>query len=271
MAIYWLSTLDPDETGFFQVDWTDEMDAAGDTINGTPTFTFIDANVYGLQVSSVSIASGSKKVNCYISNSDPATNRTDVLANSPYLITHEISTAGGQTLQRVLALAVDERGGQLTVETGSGSSSSDSYISVENADLYHVNHGNSDWTGTDSEKSRALRRATQFLDARYRSRWKGTKTVAEQALTWPRDSMYDEDSNSIDSDTIPQAIKDATCELARALPYTQKIDSSKGIKRVKAGSVEVEYAIEGKDREVLDLADELVSPFLKPSGILVRA
>ena len=53
--------------------------------------------------------------------------------------------------------------------------------------------------------------------------------------------MTDEDGNGIDSDTIPQRILDACCEAARAVPYTQKVSSEQVLKRVKAGSVEVEY------------------------------
>lgn len=271
MAIYWLSTLDPDEKGYFEVDWTSEMDAATDTLSGTPTFTFIDASVYGLRITAVSILSGNKKVCCYIDNENPATNRSDVLANSPYLITHEVDTAGGQTLQRVIGLVIAERGGDLTVEDGSASATADSYISLEAADLYHVNRGNLDWVGTDSEKTRKLRRATQFLDGRYRARWKGTKATSGQALCWPRDSMTDEDGNGIDSDVIPNGIQYATCELARVLPYTQKIDQPKGLKRVKAGSVEVEYAWLGQEREILDLVDELVAPYVMASAVVMRA
>ena len=271
MAIYWLSTLDPDEKGFFQVNWTEEMDAATDTINGVPTFSFIDGSVYGLQFSGIAIASGAKKVNCYIDNSDAAANRAEVLANSPYLITHQVATAGGQTLQRVLALVVAERGGDLTVETGSASSSADSYIGLEAADLYHVNRGNADWTGTDTERSRALRRATQYIDNRYRMRWHGTKATSGQALTWPRSGMTDEDGNLISSSSLPQGLLDATCEAARGVPYTQKVSMPKGLKRVKAGSVEVEYAFESVDREILDLAAELLAPYLKSTGHLVRA
>lgn len=271
MAIYWLSTLDPDEKGYFEVDWTDETDASSDTISGTPTFTFIDAQVYGLQASGVTILSGSKKVGVYFDNSDPATNRTDVLANSPYLITHKITTAGGQTLQRVLGLVVVERGSDLTVEDGSALAAADSYIDLEDADLYHVNRGNTDWTGTDSERCRALRRATQFLDARYRMRWKGTKATSGQALSWPRDSMTDEDGNGIDSDTIPQAIKDTVCEIARALPSTQQIATAQQIRRVRAGSVEVEFASAKQERQILDLVDELVKPYLLASNRVIRS
>ena len=271
MAIYWLSTLDPDEKGYFEVDWTDEMDAAGDTINGTPSFTFIDANVYGLQVSAVSVLTGSKKVGLYNDNADAATNRVDVLANSPYLITHQITTAGGQTLQRVIGLVVAERGSDLIVEIGTPSASSDSYVELEDADLYHANRGNLDWTGTDAERARMLRRGTQYLDSTYRIRWKGTKATSGQALSWPRDGMTDEDGNGIDSDVIPQAIKDACCESARMVPYTQKVVLPQYLKRVKAGSVEVEYATQAPQREISNLLDELVRPYLMPTNRIVRA
>lgn len=269
MAIYWLSTLDPDEKGYFEVDWTDEMDAATDTINGTPSFTFIDANVYGLRASSITIITGSKKVGLYLDNEDAATNRTDVLANSPYLITHQVTTAGGQTLQRVIGLVVAERGSDLTVTAGSASA--DSYISLEDADIYHANLGNLDWTGTDSERARMLRRGTQYLDGHYRSRWKGTKATSGQSLTWPRAGVTDEDGNGIDSDTIPQAIQDACCEAARMVPYTQKVTEPQYLKRVKAGSVEVEYATAAPQREISNLLDELVRPYVVASNRIVRA
>ena len=271
MGTYWLPTLDPDETAYFQVDWTDEMDDVSDTINGTPTFDFDDASVYGLTISNIAIVTGSKKVECYIANSDPATNRTNVLANSPYLITHKITTAGGQTLSRTVGLIVAESGSDLTVEDGSGLAAADSYASLADADVYHIDRGNTDWVGTDSSKTRALRRAAQFLDARYRMRWKGVKTSADQGLAWPRNGVEDEDGYAIGSDEFPDAIWRAQCEVARALPYTQKIPSPTSIRRVQAGSVAVEFALHKADREIIDLADELVRPFLRPSNRIVRA
>lgn len=272
MAIYWLTVHDPDETAFFQVDWTDEMDAAGDTIKASPapSFTAIDANVYGLAFGSIALATGNKKVNCYVSNGDPATNRVDVLANSPYLYTHEVATNGGQTLQRVVGIIVAERGSDLTVESGSASASADTYASVEAADLYHVNRGNTDWTGTDAERSRALRRGTAYLDNRYLGRWKGTKATAEQALQWPRSGVTDEDSNLVSSDSIPQRIVDACCEAARAVPYTQKVSAAQNLRRVKAGSVEVEFATGKSEREIVNHLDELVKPYTNSSTRVVR-
>jgi hypothetical protein len=272
MAIYWLTVHDPDETAFFQVDWTDEMDAAGDTLKASPapSFTAVDANVYGLTLGSIALASGNKKVNLYVSNSDPATNRVDVLANSPYLYTHEVATNGGQTLHRVVGIVVAERGSDLTVEDGSASASADTYRSLEAADLYHVNRGNTDWSGTDAERSRKLRRGTTYMDNRYLGRWKGTKATSGQALQWPRSGVTDEDGNVISSDAIPQKILDACCEAARAVPYTQKVSAEQSIKKVKAGSVEVEYEMGTQARELVNHLDEIVRPYLQASGRVTR-
>jgi len=83
--------------------------------------------------------------------------------------------------------------------------------------------------------------------------------------------MVDEDGNGIDADTIPQKIVDACCEAGRIVPITQSVDSAQLIESVKAGSVEVKFAAAQQQRAILDLVDELVAPFLNPSGILVRA
>lgn len=43
----------------------------------------------------------------------------------------------------------------------------DSFVSVAEADAYHAAMGNAGWTGDDAAKESALRRATQYIDARY--------------------------------------------------------------------------------------------------------
>src|ERR1043165_9842756 len=45
----------------------------------------------------------------------------------------------------------------------------------------------------------------------------GSVISPAQALKFPRASLYDSDGRSISSTTIPQALKDAQCELAYAL------------------------------------------------------
>lgn len=103
----------------------------------------------------------------------------------------------------------------LMVEDGSGKSDAESYVSVADADTYHAAHsGSSDWSGADTaDKEKALRLGTQWLDARYRERWRGTRYSGTQALDWPRYSVVIDDY-ILDPSELPQQLLDAACELA---------------------------------------------------------
>jgi len=100
----------------------------------------------------------------------------------------------------------------LVVEDGTGKSNAESYLSVADCDTYHTNMGNTGWAGDATVKEVALRKATKFLDNKFRLRWKGTRTNEDQALAWPRSNVEDIDGFYYDSDGIPQTLKDATAE-----------------------------------------------------------
>jgi len=102
------------------------------------------------------------------------------------------------------------------VETGTGLSNANSYLSITDADAYHLDHsGSTDWSGADNaDKEAALRLATQYLDAKHAGKWKGTKYTTTQALAWPRTGAYDGENCLIEYNVIPQALKDACAELA---------------------------------------------------------
>jgi hypothetical protein len=132
------------------------------------------------------------------------------------------------------------------VEDGTGIEGATSYASEDDADTYWEDRNNTDWTGTDKEA--ALIRATHSLDYMYRGRFPGLKTNGRaQSLEWPRSEAYDAEDEEIAEDEIPQEIIDATCELAlreliEAGSTMPDLDRGGHIRRVKAGSVEVEYA-----------------------------
>lgn len=135
----------------------------------------------------------------------------------------------------------------LVVEDGTGKSDAESYVSVADADSYHTNHGNPNaWSGAvTGVKEAALRAATQYMDGTYRNRWPGYKNTQAQALAWPRGDAADADGWAIDSDVVPQAVKDACAELAlRAVSAELRPDRTRGEdikrKRQKVGPLEVE-------------------------------
>lgn len=109
----------------------------------------------------------------------------------------------------------------LVVETGSGVSGANTYISAADADLYQAARGRSSWATLDADaKATALIKAAEAIDSQYP--WIGTKMTRAQGLQWPRHAGVDSSGASIliidrdgfDIDTVPQAVVNACAEAA---------------------------------------------------------
>jgi hypothetical protein len=103
------------------------------------------------------------------------------------------------------------------VETGSGSATANSYLTVAEADQYTENYfrGKTAWTSlSDALKQRYLREATQSVDAIYGPRWRGYRWSSTQALDWPRQAVVTSEGWDVNADEIPDAVKRATMEFA---------------------------------------------------------
>jgi hypothetical protein len=107
----------------------------------------------------------------------------------------------------------------LTVETGTGSATANSYISQADADSYIASHGaESAWSALSSDdKDKYLRLACQYLDLRYANKFKGYKATKEQALCWPRTWVVDNNGFAYESNEIPTCLKQAQVEAALRL------------------------------------------------------
>ena len=74
-----------------------------------------------------------------------------------------------------------------TVDDGTGLTGSNSYVSVSDTDDYHTGRGNTSWTDgsiTDASKKDALVRATDYVDKRFGSKYRGWRSSTTQALQW---------------------------------------------------------------------------------------
>ena len=159
----------------------------------------------------------------------------------------------------------------ITLEDGTGVTGANSYITTAQADTYHDNHGNTDWTTDADTKTSSCIRGAAWVDNYFLGQWKGAKSSSSQPMQWPRQNVTDEDGESVGSGTIPQRIKDANAMAALAVPKEQQVTYAGNVKRVKGGSAEVEFAGGGlMSRERIDLIYELVSPYLKSAGRLLR-
>ena len=122
--------------------------------------------------------------------------------------------------------------------------SANSYVTLAAADTYFETvPDSSDWTGkTTDAKNRALISATRWIDG---LSFYGDRCTTTQALKWPRDN-YTVDGVDLACTLIPEGIKVATYELARALANdTNAITGSTGTTgiydEVQLGDLQVKY------------------------------
>lgn len=165
----------------------------------------------------------------------------------------------------------------LIVEDGSGLSTAESFISVADADAYFTARGNAAWTGSSTVKEQALRKATDFMQGRYASRWKGTRKTSGQALAWPRLAVIDPDGWDVSDTIVPSAVKNACAELAvRSLTTTLLPDDTKpGIKSEGVSipgpiSKNVEYAGAKTVAPTYTAVDRMLEPLLTPGDLAER-
>lgn len=142
--------------------------------------------------------------------------------------------------------------GTLVVEDGTGKVDSESYATIAFADDYHSKRGNDDWAAQIlNKKEAALRKATDFMTERYRTRWLGFRVTMTQALDWPRYDVpiYDTPGGArgfpavYAMNIVPGQVQRACCEFA--LRVAQGLDLSPdlaaAVKSKKVGPIEVVY------------------------------
>lgn len=160
----------------------------------------------------------------------------------------------------------------LIIETGTGLPTAESYASVAMADTRCAALGVTDWAAlTEGSKEVALRKATIFILANYRSRWAGRRCTQTQALDWPR---YDVvvDCWTVPSNSVPAEVVNACIDLAaragRGEELMPDLDTgSNVVKRDKTGPLETEYFQNTTDaRERFVAIDAALAPLFGATG-----
>ena len=169
----------------------------------------------------------------------------------------------------------------LITETGSGSATAESYISVTDADTYFSARADAVWTLLNTAaKEAALRKATDYMLATYGLRWSGVRKTTTQALDWPR--LWCERRNVIngafplywDDTTVPVAVQRACAELAvRASAAELVPDVGAQVKSETVGPISVVYADGARQSDSYKAVDAMLAPFLRGGGqvAVVRA
>jgi len=146
-----------------------------------------------------------------------------------------------------------------------------SFETLAEAEDYMTTRPGADaWNEADDEqKKAALVMGTRVLSMGFP--WTGTATTATQALVWGRLGMYSATGYPLDGDVIPQQLKDALSETALYIlqDATRLADNeaaAQGIKRIKAGSAEIEYQVPTQStswslsRLIPDIAKSMLVP-----------
>lgn len=160
-----------------------------------------------------------------------------------------------------------------------GADNANSYVDVDDADEYHDAHlYASTWNDASAtQKTQGLLWATRLIDATYA--FVGELASQDQALRWPRAAAFDRDGRLLANDEIPTELEQATAELARHLITADRTAPESvdlAVKRVKAGSIEVDYvngtskAADAVPDAVFDLIRHLVVNKSKYAPITLR-
>ena len=129
----------------------------------------------------------------------------------------------------------------LIKETGAGLVDANSYADVADGNAYHAGHLYATaWTGaSDDQKAVALVMASRLIDAEFQ--FNGTRTNSVQGLQWPRAKCPEPDNvhvpisvllpipyDYVQYDTVPKAVVQATCEMARELLIADRTTAPPG-------------------------------------------
>lgn len=163
----------------------------------------------------------------------------------------------------------------LVAEDGTGRADAESPNTVEYLDDYHAKRGNARWaTATTPQKEVGARRASDWQVASWEGRLSGIRTLATQALPYPRYDAWHRNGRWLLTNEVPAEWKMSHAELAlvaldRALTVT--IPAGGELKRVQIGPIEIERDLKSNPLAVYAQAEIIVRPLFQGSTQLLRA
>lgn len=158
----------------------------------------------------------------------------------------------------------------LIKETGAGLVDANAYANAADGDAYHEGHLYATaWTAaTLANKEAALVMATRLIDAEYQ--FNGLKANDAQALQWPRRQCRIPDyEDELPADSVPKAVMEATCELARELLVADRTAApeGEGLKYENTGTTQKGY----DKSDTPPIIPRLVQAHLAKYGALLKS
>ncbi len=159
----------------------------------------------------------------------------------------------------------------IIIEDGTAKTDAESYCSVAAADTYHSKRGQTDWAAlTTDQKEQSLRKATDYMEQVYRSRWAGYRKTNTQSLSWPRYDVPIKDAPLVsyyDYNSVPTGVVNACAELAlKANTAELSPDIERQVKKTKVDVIEVEYVDGAPVNTQYKAIDNMLDPYFKSGG-----
>ena len=127
-----------------------------------------------------------------------------------------------------------------------------SYVSAGDADTFFElrTYSESLDSASDEAKDASLVEATRVIDFSFE--FLGSISTQEQALRWPRSSVYDQDNRLYDSAELPKILTDATCDFALYLLQSDLLsdDSADLIDELEIGPIRLDFD-KGREKELI--------------------
>lgn len=159
---------------------------------------------------------------------------------------------------------------QVIVEDGSLVANANSFVTRDDVTTYCANRGYT-WSIADTNLAdQAVIKGGDWLKNTLRVTYRGSLISAVQTMPWPRQDASFYRGPAIDSNVIPQCVKDAQCELAyRTFAGTNlqpDLERGGAIKSEKLDVIEVEYFDGAPPETVIQAVLGMLAPVLLTDG-----
>jgi len=146
----------------------------------------------------------------------------------------------------------------MALDASVGGVSSNSYVTVVEADAYFLDRSHSDlWSVGLTNKASILITASRTLD--WFIKFKGYKASEAQAMQWPRETVIRADGTEVSSTIIPQELKVAVFELAlSSIEEDPSLDNDlAGLARIQAGPLSLQTASGLRPKQKSNIPDRV--------------
>lgn len=165
----------------------------------------------------------------------------------------------------------------LIVEDGTARVDAESFVTVAESLTYHAARGNAAWAAlaSDTVREQCLRRATDYMQQMYRSRWRGWRKTVTQRLEWPRQGVMRDDSSPfayyVPDNVVPEEVRNACSEWAlRAATIALAPDLDRAKAKVTVGPLSVEYDPASPEAKRYRAIEASIIIYLRDTGNSVR-